>query len=163
MKKYICLVIIMGMLFSLIGCSNNNKTNNQGGTDVTDTTDNGGTTTDNTTGEPDLANLKDGEYTAQGDKREQGSEEATVVIDGGKITDITLRRLDKQGNEVDYDKWTGEEIDGKTYPNLKQYRIDMANKMIEAQSYDVDTIAGATQSCESWKLAVKRALEQAAQ
>jgi uncharacterized protein with FMN-binding domain len=27
----------------------------------------------------------------------------------------------------------------------------------------VDTIAGATQSCESWKLAVKRALEQAAQ
>ena len=27
----------------------------------------------------------------QGDKREHGSEEATVVIDDGKISDITLR------------------------------------------------------------------------
>ncbi|MBM7685404.1 MAG: hypothetical protein PWP07_1345 [Epulopiscium sp.] len=161
MKKYICLLIFMGMFLSLFGCANNNTTNNQGGTNVTD---NGGTSTDNTNTEPDvIGDLKDGEYTAQGEKREQGSEEATVVIDGGKITAITLRRLDAQGNEVNYDNWTGEEKDGKTYPNLKQYRIDMANRMIEAQTYDVDTIAGATQSCESWKLAVKRALEQAAQ
>ncbi|NLM12161.1 MAG: FMN-binding protein [Epulopiscium sp.] len=160
MKKYVCLLIILGMFFSLIGCANNNTTNNQGGTDVTD---NGGTTPEDTTEEPDLANLKDGEYTAQGEKREQGSEEATVKIDGGKITEITLRRLDAKGNEVNYDMWTGEERDGKTYPNLKEYRIEMANRMIEAQSYNVDSISGATQSCESWKLAVKRALEQASQ
>lgn len=106
---------------------------------------------------------KDGTYEGKGDPWEYGSEDATVVIKDNKMEEITLRRLDKEGNEVNYDDWTGEEKDGKTYPNLKQYRIDIANEMIEKQTYEVDSISGATVSSDNWKLAVKRALEQASE
>lgn len=104
---------------------------------------------------------KDGTYTGTGDTWQQGTEDATVVIDSGKIKDIALRRLDTQGKEVNYDDWAGQEVEGKIRPNLKQYRIEMTNRMVEKQSTRVDSISGATISSENWKLAVKRALEKA--
>ncbi len=62
-----------------------------------------------------------------------------------------------EGDEVDYDEWTGE--DDK--PNLKQFKEDLAKEMIEKQTYEVDAIATATETSEGWKEAVKNALEQA--
>ena len=161
----------MIIVFSLFGCANNNTNteNNQGGTNTTDTGENGGNTIGDTNGTTDTTPtdegvaFNDGEYTAQGDKWEHGQEEATVLITEGRIAEVTLRRLDTSGNEVDYDEWTGEEKDGRTYPNLKQIRIDMANEMVEKQTYDVDTVSGATVSAENWKVAAQRALDQAAQ
>jgi len=101
---------------------------------------------------------EDGTYTAKGDPWEYGSEDATITIVSGKIDNIILRRLDNGGKEVDYDNWTGQEIDGKTYPNLKEYRKTIADRMIEEQTFDVDSISGATISSDNWKEAVKRAL-----
>ncbi|GMG95180.1 FMN-binding protein [Tepidimicrobium xylanilyticum] len=100
---------------------------------------------------------KDGTYIGQGEKREFGYEEAEVTIEGGQITNIVLKRMTPEGEEVDYDEWIGE--DGR--PNLKQFRVDMAEEMIEKQSYDVDAIATATETSNGWKDAVKNALEQA--
>ncbi|WP_432661868.1 FMN-binding protein [Wukongibacter baidiensis] len=111
--------------------------------------------------EADEGKYKDGTYEGKGDPWEYGSENATVVIADGKMEEITLRRLDKEGNEVNYDDWAGQEVEGKTYPNLKQYRKDIAKEMIEKQTYEVDTISGATVSTGNWKIAVKRALEEA--
>ncbi|GAA0724763.1 FMN-binding protein [Clostridium malenominatum] len=104
---------------------------------------------------------KDGTYTVKGEPWQFGQEEAVVIIKNDKITDINLKRLDKEGKELNYDDWTGQEKNGKIYPNLKQYRLDMAKKMIDKQSYDVDTISGATVSSKNWKLAVQKALDQA--
>lgn len=103
----------------------------------------------------------DGKYTAQGDKWEYGYEEADVTIVNSKIKGINLKRLDSKGEEVDYEKWTGKKINGQVWPNLKQYRVDLADKMIEKQSYEVDSISGATISCDNWKTAVERALKKA--
>lgn len=103
----------------------------------------------------------DGNYEAMGDQWDNGQESATIVIADGEITEVYLKRLTTDGEEVDYELWKGEEIDGKLYPNLKQFKEDMANAMIEAQSYDVDIIAGATTSTTNWKLAAQRALEEA--
>lgn len=109
------------------------------------------------------AKYKDGTYTGAGPKWSHGSEDATVVIKGGKITDITLRRLDTSGKEVNYNQWTGKKDPktGQTYPNIKKDRIDMAKSMIKKQTYNVDTIAGATESTTNWKTAVKNALDKA--
>lgn len=104
---------------------------------------------------------KNGVYEAIGDKWEYGNEKAVVTIEGDKITNIDLKRLDKNGNEVDYNMWTGQEIDGKVFPNLKEYRITMKDEMIEKQTYEVDSIAGATVTTDNWKIAVQRALEDA--
>ncbi|CAH2214469.1 FMN-binding protein [Tepidibacter aestuarii] len=104
---------------------------------------------------------KNGVYEANGDKWEYGSEQAIVTIEDDKIKNIDLKRLDASGEEVDYDMWTGQEVEGKVFPNLKEYRISMKDEMIEKQTYDVDSIAGATVTTDNWKIAVQRALEEA--
>lgn len=104
---------------------------------------------------------KDGTYTASADPWQFGSEDATVVIKDGKITEVTLRRLDSNDKEVNYDDWQGQTVDGKTYPNLKQYRVDMAEAIINNQNTNVEAISGATVSTNNWKVAVDRALEKA--
>lgn len=100
---------------------------------------------------------KDGTYVGQSEKREFGYEEAEVTIVDGQIADIVLKRMTPEGDEVNYDEWTGD--DDK--PNLKQFKEDVAKEMLEKQSYEVDTIATATETVEGWKVAVKNALEQA--
>jgi len=100
---------------------------------------------------------KDGTYTGESEKREFGYEAAEVTIEDGKIADIVLKRMTPEGEEVDYDEWTGE--DDK--PNLKQFKEDMAEKMVSNQTYDVDAIATATETSEGWKDAVKDALDKA--
>lgn len=105
----------------------------------------------------DVGDLKDGTYIGQSEKREFGYEEAEVTIKDGKIEDIVLKRMTPEGEEVDYDEWTG--ADDK--PNLKQFKEDVAKDMLEKQSAEVDTIATATETVEGWKVAVQNALEQA--
>ena len=36
-----------------------------------------------------------------------------------KFTDIELKRLTKDGKEVNYDEWTGAEVDGKSKTKFK--------------------------------------------
>ncbi len=129
-----------------------NTGNNNGATNNGANTGNGTATT---------KTYKDGTYTGKGEDWEHGSEEAVVTIKGGKITNIELRRLDKEGKEIDYANWTGKEVNGTTYPNLNQYRKDVAKTMIDRQSADADVITGATVSCENWIIATQRALEKA--
>ncbi len=100
---------------------------------------------------------KNGIYTGQGIPWEYGNEEALVVIEDGMIKSVVLRKLDINGNETDYNKWVGE--GGR--PNLRQFRFDLANSIVDKQTFDVPNIASAAISCQNWKLAVKNALEQA--
>lgn len=102
---------------------------------------------------------KDGIYTEEGEIWKYGNENATVVISGGRITDITLRKLDSSGREENYEKWS--ENNGEGRPNLKKYRIDLLGEMIKKQTYNVDSISGATISSENWKRAVRKALDKA--
>ncbi|MDF2987175.1 MAG: hypothetical protein K0R50_2685 [Eubacterium sp.] len=105
--------------------------------------------------------MKDGTYDAKGDPWENGEEEATVVIKDGKISQVTLKRLDKTGKEVDYNLFNGKVHDGKTYPNLKEFKETLAKKIVEKQSTQVDTISGATTSTKNWLTAVERAIAKA--
>jgi major membrane immunogen (membrane-anchored lipoprotein) len=97
-----------------------------------------------------------------GDYNKDGQEEALVTVKNGKISDVTLKRLNKDGKtEVDYSLFDGKVHNGKTYPNLKEFRVTMAKKMVEKQSTQVETIAGATTSTKNWMVAAQRALDQA--
>lgn len=149
-KKNTTVILLIFLLFLIAACGP--ATDNEKDEDLSSGSQEG-----NDNDKP----YEDGTYTGKGETWEYGSEDATVTIVSGNIDEIILRRLDNGGKEVDYDNWTGEEIDGKTYPNLKEYRKTLADKMIEEQTYDVDSIAGATVSSDNWKLAVKRALEEA--
>ncbi len=104
---------------------------------------------------------KDGIYEGAAEPWDHGAESATVEIADGKIKSIVLKRLDTDGVEVDYEDWKGQEIDGRLYPDLNKYRTDMANDIIKKQSYDVDTISGATTTTKNWKVSVQKALEKA--
>lgn len=104
---------------------------------------------------------KPGTYAGEGEHREHGYETADVTVDANKITAIVLHRLDENGAEVNYDQWTGATVEGRTYPNLKQYRQDLAQAMLQKQSTDVNSITGATESSLGWKQAVQAALNKA--
>lgn len=106
---------------------------------------------------PEDVTYKDGTYYGESEHREHGYEAAEVTIEDGKIANIVLKRMTADGEEVNYDEWTGED----NRPNLKQIREDLAQDMVDKQTYEVDAIATATQSCEGWKDAVKSALEDA--
>jgi len=123
MKKLTMLILALLLVVSLVACSSDSQpTDSQ--KEVT---------------------YNDGEYTAQGPMGQNGYEDAIVVIKDGKIAEVTLRRLDAEGNEVDYERFVGKEIEGKLYPNLKEYRFTMADEMVEKlkqgnKTYDVLTM-----------------------
>lgn len=99
---------------------------------------------------------KDGTYKAAGDKWDFGSEEATVIIKDSKIEEIALQRIDTEGNEVDYKAY--HEMGG---PDLSKARKEVSEAMVKKQTFEVDSISGASISSGNWKIAVERALEKA--
>lgn len=152
MKKLLTIFLIFIMIFSFTACANDTEKEPNNKEDTQDNNDDD---------YEDIGKLQDGTYTALGDEWEYGQESSTIVIDEGQMVSVDLKRLTKDGKEVDYDNWTGEEINGKVYPNLKEFRKTMANQIIEQQTYNVDTIAGATTSTKNWKVATKKALKEA--
>lgn len=100
---------------------------------------------------------KDGTYDVKHKSVKPGYEEAVVVIKGGKIQSITLKRLGDNKIELNYAGWDGT----SDRPNLKQFRLDLAKAMMAKQSAKVDTISGATDSSNGWIAAVTDALKQA--
>lgn len=141
MKKLLIAGITIAFVFTLFGCSTKTKNTNQ-------------ETTSNT---EKSVTYKDGTYDVQHKSTKPGYEEAVVTIKNNKIQAIVLKRLDDSKKEVDYNVWNGT----SDYPNLKQYRLDLAKAMISKQSADVDVISGATQSSNGWKTAVSSALSKA--
>ncbi|SHJ21158.1 FMN-binding protein [Pseudobutyrivibrio xylanivorans] len=90
--------------------------------------------------------LKDGTFTGEG-MGNNGTIAVEVTITGGEISDIVFTKFSDDAEYFDVEK------DGK----------EMIDQVLQAQSADVDTIAGATYSSEGFLAAVKDALKQAGQ
>ncbi len=112
MKKIAALVMTALLVSSISGCTNRNTgyrnqsydTNrgiNQGTTQGTRT--GYGTTNMGIT----QGTYRDGIYTAEGTRSGNTNQAATVVISGGRITDITLRTIDAQGRDINTNTGTG--------------------------------------------------------
>lgn len=57
----------------------------------------------------------DGIYLGEGNKAPDGSHQAAIVtVTGGKITDIVLKTIDKQGKEIGYSGATGKTLTNNT-------------------------------------------------
>lgn len=100
---------------------------------------------------------KDGTYDVLQKSVKPGYEEAVITIKSGKLTNVVLKRLDDKKVELDYSQWDG----SGRFPNLKQFRLDLAKSMMTKQSAAVDTISGATDSSNGWILAAKAAIAKA--
>ena len=87
--------------------------------------------------------LKDGKYHGEG-MGNNGNMELEVTIKEGKITDIEFIKF----------------IDDKEFFDIETDGQQMISKVIEAQSYDVDGISGATYSSNGFLDVVKDALEK---
>ena len=97
MKKL--LPILLAFTLVLTACGNKNTTNTK------NVEENTGTSTEV------QAELKDGTYTGVSEKDEHGGYmETTITVEGGKITDATLKNLNADGTEKgeDYGKVDGE-------------------------------------------------------
>ena len=104
---------------------------------------------------------KDGIYIGQGNTYSEGSDDATINVESGKIVDIVIRHLDTNGKEIDYTEWTGENINGKTNPNIQKYRADTIKEVLNKQSGDITIIDEINDISSNWKIAINNALEKA--
>ncbi len=145
MKKIMAFLFTLTFILGLTGCSP------QG-------TSSGAATSVGPGSAPDPGAYKDGVYDVKQKSTKPGYEEALVTIKDGKIESIDLKRLDQNEKEINYDDWDGTK---GGYPNLKQYRVDLAKAMLAKKSPDVDAISGATASSNGWKAAVANALSRA--
>ncbi len=98
---------------------------------------------------------KDGTFTAvsQGDK--YGYVMATVIVEGDKIKNVSIKEFDGFGVEKLYDVY------GAYFPILKQAHETLAKRIVEANSWQVDVFTGATSTSKKVMEAVKFALEKA--
>ncbi|ERJ12904.1 FMN-binding protein [Haloplasma contractile] len=162
MKKLSLLIFSLFAIGSISACNPEDTDDITDTTEQTEQTDDTQDTTDQNNDTAEKIEYNDGTYTGYGDPWDYGYETADITIENGDITQVVLHRWRNDDTEVDYDNWTGAEIDGKLYPNLKQYRLDMASEIIDQQSLEgVDYIAGATITTENWILAVQDALNKA--
>ncbi|EGD49154.1 FMN-binding domain protein [Ruminiclostridium papyrosolvens DSM 2782] len=184
MKKIFALVITLGLILSMAACNKAGtpgpSTTSPSPTVKTPTTSSPSTSTSTSSAQTSpgksspsastatpsksaqAGSYKDGTYSAKGDAWENGQEEAMVTVKNGKISDVSLKRLTKDGKaEVDYSLFDGKVHNGKQYPNLKEFKETMAKNMVQKQSAQVDTIASATTTTKNWTIAAQRALDKA--
>ncbi len=162
MKRILAVILAVALAIGLTACST--KSGQPGNSTAQGNTSGHSSTTSQSTSSSSMAatgTYKDGTYDAKADPWDYGQEEAIVTVKDGKIADVTLKRLDNNGAEIDYTMFDGKTHDGKVYPNLKEDRFTMAKRMVENQSPMVDTIAGATVSTKNWTIAAERALAKA--
>jgi uncharacterized protein with FMN-binding domain len=107
----------------------------------------------------------DGTYYGEGNLKNYGKEAAAITISNGQITEVTFKRLDISGNVLlnknSRDLQTGDTrrqfLKEDIYTNVDLLIADVIKK----QSYDISIPTKDKELLLNWKLAVKRALEQA--
>lgn len=93
------------------------------------------------------AMYKDGQYTGDLTDAYYGNIQVRVTISSGKITDVQFLSYPS-------DRGTSIFINSQAMPLLRQ-------EAITAQSYQVDTVSGASQTSRAFQISLKSALDQA--
>jgi uncharacterized protein with FMN-binding domain len=104
----------------------------------------------------DPSKYKDGSYSAIGSASVYGAERADIIIKNGKLVDVLLYKLEPNlsiaGANYDWQKAL-QAIPPLTYKFM--------SKGFYIENVKVDAISGATNSINSWNLAMKRAFAKA--
>lgn len=95
------------------------------------------------------ASLADGTYTGAVVNNLRGSFEASVTIAGGTITDVTILQAGTQEAE-------SQRVNAFAKPQLVE-------RILQAQTWDVQAVSGASYTSDGLRASVKDALAQAAQ
>lgn len=93
----------------------------------------------------------DGTFMARSDKTERGWGVIWLTLKGGEITDIRLE-------EVSGDEFKDENYGWEAYHSARE---KIAERMLEANSYEVDAYTSATGSSKLWMEAAEQALNMA--
>ncbi|NFG27488.1 hypothetical protein JW813_16370 [Clostridium botulinum] len=104
---------------------------------------------------------KDGIYIGEGNVYSDGYDDVTLNVERGKIVDLVIRHLDNNGKEINYNEWTGENVNGITNPNIQKYRADTIKEVLASQSADITIISEINDISSNWKVAIEDALEKA--
>jgi uncharacterized protein with FMN-binding domain len=98
---------------------------------------------------PPRTTMKDGTFGGSSVYVEYGSVELSIVVSGGKITDIKV--LDSPS-----DHSRSVQINNSALPKLKA-------QALSAQSANIDTVSGATYTSSGYKLSLQSAIDRALQ
>lgn len=93
------------------------------------------------------ASYKDGTYTGDNADTPYGTVQISVVISGGKISDVNFLKMPN-------DQPHSREVTAMSEPQLKQNTLD-------AQSTQIDFVSGATSTSYGYQESLQKALDQA--
>lgn len=93
------------------------------------------------------ANYQNGEYIGPVVDAYYGNVQVKAVIENGKLTDIVFM-------DYPHDRQTSERVNQQAMPYLR-------DEAIQAQSFEVDIVTGATQTSLAFKKSLQAALEKA--
>lgn len=188
MKKVIILISSIIMIVGLMSCGERTRTQTRvdmynSGTSNTTTpkiaarqsytedqlqynTNRGTTTGQGTTYNSTASGFyRDGVYRAFGDATPYGNQAAAVTITKGRISSVYFDYIDNKGRTISNPgSTTSSDAASGINQNTGGYfnsRAILANYIIQAQTYNVNVSGANTAEIDNWKLAVKRALEQA--
>ncbi len=102
--------------------------------------------------EPADVTFVDGEHVGYSDPGPRGYVSARVVVENGEIVEAELREFQGDGSEKSADTYT--------YEEWAVAAEELPERVLEAQSSDIDGIAGATSTYDKFVQALRRALNE---
>lgn len=109
------------------------------------------------TEEPALGTYRDGTVVAVSQANERGYVEVALTIQNDEIVDVDIVEFDGLGVAKLY------EVYGEVFPQLEDAHNELAQSIIDQNTWDVDIVSGATSTSEKTRGAAMFALEKARQ
>ena len=154
MKRKLTVAVCASLLtLSLVGCSTTKEETPEAEAPRTEATDSN-----------EEAKLQDGTYEAETKEADDngGKARAKIVVVDGKITEATYNEFnddgDKRENE-EYNKMMKEQAG----VSPSEYEVKIEEQVIEAQSFEIDGVTGATSSSAKAKSLFEAVLKNAAE
>lgn len=134
-KKFFAIILSTFAIFTMVGCGSSNS-----------------------------SKLKDGDYTVETAKADDHGNKAklSIKVTDGKITEAVYNEFNADTNKLKRDdKDYNEKMTAVSGLGPKDYEPQLEEAFLESQSSEIDTITGATGSCEQFKTLADAVLKNA--
>lgn len=134
-KKFFAIILSTLAIFTMVGCGSSNS-----------------------------SKLKDGDYTVETAKADDHGNKAklSIKVTDGKITEAAYNEFNADTSKLKRDdKDYNEKMTAVSGLGPKDYEPQLEEAFLEAQSSEIDTITGATGSCEQFKTLADAVLKNA--
>jgi uncharacterized protein with FMN-binding domain len=147
MKKGIIVILAVAIIGAIAVSAKSKSSDNPAPSNSASAGTSQNTVNADSTSQTNETSYKDGTYTGDSEGTSYGAVQVSVVISGGKITDVNFLQMPQ-------DRGRSTEITNFSEPLLK-------NETIKGQSANIDFVTGATVTSSGYQMSLQAALDKA--